>query len=180
MIHHAAGCTYHDLYTAFQILDLSYDVLPSIDRQYFDSLHILGKLPQFLRRLHCQFSGRTKNHRLQAAVIRIYLLQDRNTECCRLTSACLSLPYNIPSRHKKRDRLLLDRCHLVKSQFSDSTQNPLINLCILISHALILLPFLFHGRLCRRNDLLFRKFFKLPVLSHFVTHAFSVSIFIDI
>ncbi len=134
VIHHTPRCSHDDLCAAFQVPDLSDDILPSIDREYLDPMHIFGKLAKFLCRLHSQLSGRAQNHRLQIPVIRVNLLQNGNPESRSLTGTSLGLSNHILSGHKERNRLFLNRRHLFISHFPDSPQNSFIDLRIFISH----------------------------------------------
>ncbi len=64
MVHHAAGRTDDNLHPAFQIFNLSYNILSAVNRQHLDSMQISGKLAQFIRRLHGKLPRRTQHYRL--------------------------------------------------------------------------------------------------------------------
>ena len=95
--------------------DLLYDLLPAINRKDLDPVHIFCQAADLLGHLDRQFPCRAKGDRLQLFILRIDLLQERDSESRRLSRTRLSLADNVLSLHLQRDRLSLDRRCLFKS-----------------------------------------------------------------
>ncbi len=64
MIHHTSRCSDNQLYAALQRADLLHDLLPAVDRQHLDAVHIIRQIADLLRYLYGKLSGRTQYDRL--------------------------------------------------------------------------------------------------------------------
>ena len=122
MIHDAPGRTHDNLHIP-EPPDLLADLLPTVDGQHFNAVHIFCNVADLLRRLHCQFSGGTEDHRLQPAQVRVDLLQGRDGKGRRLARTGLCLPDNILIFQQIGNRLHLDRRKLLESHLPYRTDN---------------------------------------------------------
>ena len=96
-------------------------------------MHIFGKTMHFICRLDGKLPCGAEDDCLQASVVRVDILYDGDSESRRLAGSCLCLAYHVFSFQQYGNRLLLYRCHLVKTHFLHSAEDPGINVCILVS-----------------------------------------------
>ncbi len=94
MIHHPARRAHDDLYSS-ETDYLSADLLSTVDGKHLDPMHIFRYLPQLVRRLDSQLSGRAEDNTLQLPQLRINLLQQWNPKCRRFPRTGLRLPDHI-------------------------------------------------------------------------------------
>ena len=115
MIHHATRCSDDDLHSSLERTNLPADILSPVNREHFDSMQIFGQIAEFFRHLNRQFSRRAQHKSLQFPVVRINLLQKRDSKGRRLSRPCLRLSDHIRSGPHHRYGLRLNRRHFLKS-----------------------------------------------------------------
>ena len=125
MIHHPSRRAHNDL-GAPQSGDLLPDLLSSVHRKHLNAMHIPGDAANLIRRLHCQFSGGTENNGLEAAKLRVYLLQGGDGKSGCLSRSRLGLSYDVFSFQQIGNGLYLNGGKLLKTHFTDCPHDPLI------------------------------------------------------
>ena len=125
MIHHPARRAHDDLYSS-ETDYLSADLLSPVDGKHLDPMHIFRYLPQLVRRLDSQLSGRAEDNTLQLPQLRINLLQQWNPKCRRFPRPGLCLADYILSVQQTGDRLLLYGRKIFKSHLLNRTKDPFV------------------------------------------------------
>ena len=123
VIHHAPGCSDNHLHAVFQGADLSSYLLPPVNRQNLDSMHIFCQAVDFIRNLDSQLSCWAQDNRLRLFKLRIHLLQKRNPERRRLSRPGLGLADNIQSLKLQRNGPRLNRRSGLKPHIGYSTHD---------------------------------------------------------
>ena len=142
MIHDTSWSSYNNLYSCGKCSDLSGNILSAINCQNLHTRHVFCKITDIIRCLHCQFSCRAQYNGLQMLICRIYLLKQRNTECCCFTCSGLCLTDNIFTLHHDRNSCFLNRRHIFKSHFRYCMDDSFIKSGLVIAHALVFFFFL--------------------------------------
>ena len=125
MIHHAPRGSHDDLYVP-QPLDLLADLLAAVHGKNFDAMHKFRNVPDFLRRLHGQLSGRAQDDGLQLPEVRVYLLQGGYGKGRRLAGSRLGLSDDVLAVQQVGNGLHLNRRQLLKSHLPDRAHDALI------------------------------------------------------
>ncbi len=121
VVHDAAGRADHDVDAALQATELALVRLATVDGKGLDPL-VAAEVLQRAGHLDRELARRGENERLDAAVLRLDRLDDREAEGGRLARACLGLGDHVLALEQDRDGRDLDRRRLAETDLRDALE----------------------------------------------------------